>query len=189
MWPRAEAIRPPCRFPCCCTLQERWRTSAEAGIIRHCCVCFTWEMDVCCAVYKSIRGITAVFMLNLPIVPPCFPAWEFSGGHWEQGDLSQGLLFSANSAFLHIPLCWQNAADWRLAWDAGGSWRVTDSSRLDWETNKLWRESWRFASEKIRVAFGSRAKMHRCSCHTAMATEASCLPPRHRVTKLYQRVI
>lgn len=92
----------------------------------------------------------------------------------------------------HIPPRSQNAAaGFRLAWGVGRDCRVTDSSRLDWETNKLSRESWRFASEKIRVAFGAGAKMHRCSCRDAMATEALCLPPGppHWAARLYQRAI
>jgi len=58
-------------------------------------------------------------------------------------------------------------------------WRELESDRQQkaWLRNKLWRESQRFANEKIRVAFGSIAKMHRCSCHTAIATGAVCSPP------------
>lgn len=37
------------------------------------CACFTWEIHRCKAVYKSIRGLTVAFTLNLSILVLCFP--------------------------------------------------------------------------------------------------------------------
>lgn len=115
-------------------------------------------------------------------------AEEFSRGHWELCDPPALLSLPPYNVFPHFFFL-LNAADFRLAWEVGRNWRLTDSSRLDWETNKLWRESWRFASEKIRVASGSSAKIHRCFCHTVMATEALCFSSQspHCVSSLYQR--
>lgn len=101
----------------------------------------------------------------------CFSTQEFSVGHWELRDPSQDLLF-----LLTVSFASQNAAGHKLAWDIGRSWTLTDSRA--WLRNKqAVKRGWRIASKKIRVAFGSGAKMHPCSRHTAMATRALCLPP------------
>lgn len=73
----------------------------------------------------------------------------------------------------------QEAAVRGLALDGGRKWTVTDSSRLEREreTNELWGESWGFASEKIRMAFGSGTKMLGCIRHTVIATLALCFFP------------
>lgn len=135
------------------------------------CACFTWEICWCEAVYKSIRGITVAFTLYLSTPVLSFPHWEFSVGHWELSDPSQGLFFLLNVSFAS-----RNAAGHKLAWDIGRSQTLTDSRA--WLRNKqAVKREWRFASEKIRVAFGSAAKMHPCSRCTTMATGALCLPP------------
>lgn len=83
-------------------------------------------MDVCCAVYKSIRGITVVFMLNLSIVLLYLSVWEFSRGHWEQSDPSQDLFFSLLTVSLHIssPHKMQQTADWHGMLEGTGEWQT-----------------------------------------------------------------
>ena len=89
------------------------------------------------------------------------------GVEWPLSAPANNVLLTMSQYVSFLPDKTRPSSDWQ-----GPSGRVTDSSGLDWGTNGLWRAGGRFASEKIRVASGSSAKMHRCFCHTVMATEA-----------------
>lgn len=136
-----------------------------------------------CEQNEQSEGVTAEVRLYLPIV--C--VWRSGGGDWPT-PLIPPTQPPPPPTPLQVPLTMpisihlsfsQEAAVRGLALDGGRKWTVTDSSRLEREreTNELWGESWGFASEKIRMAFGSGTKMLGCIRHTVIATLALCFFP------------
>lgn len=85
------------------------------------CACFTWEIHRCEAVYKSIRGITVAFTLNLAMVVLCFPHTKSLVGALGAEWPISGSVFPLNCVFC-LPECSRRQTGM-------GHWKEPDTDR------------------------------------------------------------